>query len=318
MAFAAVLNLSRERDMGWCFRYTHANGASLLFFLLFIHIGRGVYFGRYRHVLVWLVGLAMLFVYIGRAFLGYVLPWGQIRYWGATVITNLISAIPYVGSTVVVWVWGAYRVDSPTLSRFFSLHFLVPLAGRALIFLHIIFLHNTGRRSPIGVIRLPDRVYFHPYFTWKDIIGAIPALRALLGGVMWAPWLLGEVDNFKPADPLVTPPHIVPEWYFLFAYTVLRAIPRKLGGVLGLVAAVMVVAVPCMSTGRWSVSCASDPIRKNMTWQFFAAFYILTLLGGQPAEEPFITLGRISAGAYFSNIIQLAIPNLGWRSRVIR
>ena len=276
-----------------------------------MHVGRGIYFGSYRYVLVWTVGLLLLFVYIGRAFLGYVLPWGQIRYWGATVITNLISAIPYVGSTVVVWVWGAYRVDNPTLSRFFSLHFLVPLAGSALILVHMLFLHNTGSNSPLGTSTPADRVYFHPYYTWKDIIGAVPAISALILLVMWAPWLLGEVDNFKPADPLVTPPHIVPEWYFLFAYTVLRAIPSKLGGVIGLAAAVIVIAVPCFRVGRWSVSCSVDWMRKNITWQFFAAFFILTLLGGQPAEEPFVRIGRFSAGTYFSNLIQLAIPNLG-------
>lgn len=237
-AFSRVIHICRDVNYGWILRTLHANGASFFFICLYAHVGRGIYYGSYRFLHTWSIGVTILLLTMITAFLGYVLPWGQISFWGATVITNLLSAVPYVGQTIVLWLWGGYAVGSPSLVRFFTLHFAVPFITAAIVVVHIIYLHQTGSNNPLGLKSDLVKVPFHPFFTFKDIVGFLTLLAILSVLVLLDPYLLGDPENFNPADPLKTPPHIQPEWYYLFAYAILRSIPNKLGGVVALVASV--------------------------------------------------------------------------------
>lgn len=233
-------------------RTLHANGASFFFICLYAHIGRGLYFGSYIIKEAWLAGVVMFFMVIGAAFLGYVLPWGQISFWGATVITNLFSVVPYVGTDLVQWIWGGFAVDNATLTRFFTFHFVLPFLIVIITVVHILFLHENGANNPLGVLREVDKIPFHPYFTFKDVVGFIVILMGLVLLTLLHPYLLGDPDNFVPANPLVTPAHIQPEWYFLFAYAILRSIPNKLGGVVSLVLSIVILSiVPFTHIGKF-------------------------------------------------------------------
>nr|AFV57320.1 cytochrome b [Harpadon nehereus] len=230
-AFSSVAHICRDVNYGWMIRNLHANGASFFFICIYIHIARGLYYGSYLYMETWNIGVILLLLVMMTAFVGYVLPWGQMSFWGATVITNLLSAVPYVGGTLVEWIWGGFSVDKATLTRFFAFHFLFPFVIVAVTAIHLLFLHETGSNNPTGINSDVDKIAFHPYFIYKDLLGFVIMLAGLSALAFFYPNLLGDPDNFTPANPLVTPPHIKPEWYFLFAYAILRSIPNKLGGV---------------------------------------------------------------------------------------
>jgi len=242
-AFLRVISISRDINYGWIIRIIHSNRASFFFLFIYIHISRGIYFGSYNFFRTWISGVVILFIIIATAFLGYVLPWGQISFWGATVITNLISAIPYIGNLLVQWIWGGFSVSSATLTRFFSFHFLLPFLITFIVIIHLIFLHQTGSSNPLGLKINIDKISFHPFFSYKDIVGFINFLFFLFILINSYPYLLNDPDNFTPANPLVTPVHIQPEWYFLFAYAILRSIPNKLGGVIALILSIAILLI---------------------------------------------------------------------------
>nr|AGB14277.1 cytochrome b [Pelophylax hubeiensis] len=310
LAFSSIAHICRDVNNGWLLRNLHANGASFFFICIYFHIGRGLYYGSYLYKETWNIGVILLFLVMATAFVGYVLPWGQMSFWGATVITNLLSAAPYIGPDLVQWIWGGFSVDNATLTRFFTFHFILPFIIAAASMIHLLFLHQTGSSNPTGLNSNLDKVSFHPYFSYKDLLGFVILLGALASLSTFAPNLLGDPDNFTPANPLVTPPHIKPEWYFLFAYAILRSIPNKLGGVLALLLSIMVLfLMPIIHTSKLR-SLMFRPIAKTFFWALIANTAILTWIGGQPVEDPFITIGQIASGLYFL-IFVLLIPSLG-------
>lgn len=299
LSFDRVSHIIRDVNFGWGLRRAHANGGRFFFICLYVHIARGIYYGSYRLTLVWLVGVTLLLITIATAFLGYVLPWGQISFWGATVITNLFSAIPFIGNDIVYWLWGGFAVDNATLTRFFSLHFLLPFLILGLSLIHLLFLHSVGSRNPLGIVRRGDKISFHPYFTIKDFIGIIVFFIGFFYICLQFPWVIGDPENFIPANPLVTPLHIQPEWYFLFAYAILRSIPNKLGGVLALLFSVVILySLPFMKK-----SSLKSPIyrifSKIFFWWFLIVVILLTWIGIRPVEEPFVITGQILTIIYF-------------------
>jgi len=313
LAFISVEHIMRDVNYGWLVRYAHANGASMFFVAVYIHICRGLYYGSYTkpREMVWNLGVIIFLLMMGTAFIGYVLPWGQMSFWGATVITNLISAIPILGEDIVYWVWGGFSVANPTLNRFFSLHYLLPFVIAALVLVHLIALHENGSNNPIGVDANIDKVPFHPYQTVKDAFGVLIFLTIFAWFVFFAPNYMGHADNYIMANPLVTPPHIQPEWYFLFAYTILRSIPDKLLGVIGMVAAIAVLLVMPFTHTCYIRSHQFRPISKLFFWFFVADFIILTVVGAQAPEAPWVLIGQIGSVFYFSYFIILT-PVLGW------
>nr|AXS65423.1 cytochrome b [Coleoptera sp. 17 KM-2017] len=299
MAFNSVTHICRDVNYGWLLRTIHANGASFFFICIYSHIGRGMYYSSYNLIHTWLIGVLILFILMATAFLGYVLPWGQMSFWGATVITNLISAIPYLGTSIVQWVWGGFAVDNATLTRFFSFHFLFPFIVAALILIHLLFLHQTGSNNPLGMNSNIDKIPFHPYFSFKDIVGFIIMTSSLIILSLLNPYLLGDPDNFTPANPLVTPVHIQPEWYFLFAYAILRSIPNKLGGVLALVFSIAILFLLPFLNNKKFMSNQFYPINKIMFWILLNIVILLTWIGARPVEDPYILMGQILTILYF-------------------
>lgn len=299
IAFRRVIHICRDVNYGWLLRTIHANGASIFFICIYIHIGRGIYYGSYYLHITWNIGVIILFITIATAFLGYVLPWGQISFWGATVITNLLSAIPYLGNSIVTWLWGGFAVDNATLTRFFTLHFLLPFIVAALIIIHLLFLHQTGSRNPLGTNRNIDKIPFHPYYTFKDLFGFILIIQLLTIIVLIKPYMLGDPDNFIPANPLVTPIHIQPEWYFLFAYAILRSIPNKLGGVIALVISIAILIIIPVINKKNIQRTQFYPINKSLFWSFLTIIILLTWIGARPVEDPFIITGQILTLIYF-------------------
>nr|YP_007317557.1 cytochrome b [Phyllodactylus unctus]ADY86068.1 cytochrome b [Phyllodactylus unctus] len=299
LAFASLAHICRDVQYGWLIQTLHANGASLFFICIYSHIGRGLYYGSYLYKETWNTGVGLLFLTMATAFVGYVLPWGQMSFWGATVITNLLSAIPYLGGPLVEWVWGGFSVDNATLTRFFTFHFLLPFLLTALVLLHLLFLHESGSNNPLGLTSHPDKVPFHPYYSYKDLFGLVLALVTLLCLALFTPYLLGDPENYTPANPLVTPPHIKPEWYFLFAYAILRSIPNKLGGVLALISSITILLlIPFLHAANQRTH-TFRPITQMLFWTFLTTIVILTWIGAQPVEPPFILIGQIASGTYF-------------------
>nr|YP_009489724.1 cytochrome b [Leontopithecus chrysopygus]ALS54771.1 cytochrome b [Leontopithecus rosalia]AWH02156.1 cytochrome b [Leontopithecus chrysopygus]QXN53109.1 cytochrome b [Leontopithecus rosalia] len=304
-AFSSVAHITRDVNYGWMIRYLHANGASMFFICLFLHIGRGLYYGSFLSLKTWNVGTILLLATMATAFMGYVLPWGQMSFWGATVITNLLSAIPYIGSDLVQWIWGGFSVDKATLTRFFTFHFILPFIIAALATIHLLFLHETGSSNPSGMASEPDKITFHPYYTTKDILGLIFLLLFLMSLTLFLPDLLTDPDNYTLANPLNTPPHIKPEWYFLFAYAILRSIPNKLGGVLALMLSILILMIIPMTHLSKQQSMKFRPISQILFWTLVADLLTLTWIGGQPVEYPFITIGQTASIMYFLIIITL-------------
>nr|BCG06072.1 cytochrome b [Hylobates lar] len=304
-AFSSVAHITRDVNYGWIIRYLHANGASMFFICLFLHIGRGLYYGSFLYLETWNIGIILLLATMATAFMGYVLPWGQMSFWGATVITNLLSAVPYIGTDLVQWVWGGYSVDNATLTRFFTFHFILPFIITALAALHLLFLHETGSNNPLGISSQPDKIAFHPYYTIKDILGLFLLLLMLMSLVLFSPDLLGDPDNYTQANPLNTPPHIKPEWYFLFAYAILRSVPNKLGGVLALLLSILILAmIPALHTAKQQ-SMMFRPLSQLTYWLLVTNLLILTWIGGQPVSYPFITIGQVASALYFTTILVL-------------
>nr|AHJ39830.1 cytochrome b [Haematopinus asini]AHY04294.1 cytochrome b [Haematopinus asini] len=303
MSFSSVNSIELDVNWGWLIRSIHANGASLFFFCLYLHVGRGLYYGSYKMLSVWLVGVVILLLLMMTAFMGYVLPWGQMSYWGATVITNLLTALPYWGASLTAWIWGGFSVGNPTLVRFFSIHFLLPFVIAFMVVVHLFFLHKFGSSNPLGVGNKSDMVWFHPYYTVKDILGVVFLLGVCVSGLLLTPYFLMDPDNFLSANPLNTPPHIQPEWYFLFAYSILRSVPNKLGGVVMLMMSILILAlIPFYSKGynmRFSV------LNKMLFWLQVMVFIMLTWLGSMPVEYPFVGLGQLLTCVYFVNFVIL-------------
>ncbi len=312
IAFDSVIHICRDVNYGWLMRTIHANGASFFFFCLYFHVGRGIYYNSYMYIQTWTVGVLLLFLTIGTAFIGYVLPWGQISFWGATVITNLLSAVPYLGIDLVQWVWGGFAVDNATLTRFFSFHFLLPFIVAAFTIIHLLFLHQTGSNNPIGLNRNVDKIPFHPYFTFKDIVGFIVIIILMLILTLINPYLLGDPDNFIPANPLVTPVHIQPEWYFLFAYAILRSIPNKLGGVIALVLSIAILFIlPFCNLNKFQGN-QFYPLNKILYWIIVITIILLTWIGARPVEIPYILTGQLLTVVYFSYYLINPLVNKIW------
>nr|AOW68972.1 cytochrome b [Ariosoma meeki] len=310
-AFSSVAHICRDVNYGWLIRNMHANGASFFFICLYLHIARGLYYGSYLYKETWNIGVVLFLLVMMTAFVGYVLPWGQMSFWGATVITNLLSAVPYLGDNLVQWIWGGFSVDNATLTRFFAFHFLFPFVVAGASLLHILFLHETGSNNPMGISSDPDKIPFHPYFTYKDLVGFVALLIFLTTLALFSPNLLGDPDNFAPANSMVTPPHIKPEWYFLFAYAILRSIPNKLGGVLALLASILVLMViPVLHTSKHR-GLTFRPVSQLLFWLLVVDMLVLTWIGGMPVETPFVAVGQVASVLYFS-IFLVLFPTAGW------
>lgn len=314
IAFDSVERIMRDVNYGWLLRYVHANGASMFFIAVYIHIFRGLYYGSYKapREILWILGVVIFLAMMGTAFMGYVLPWGQMSFWGATVITNLFSAFPIVGDPIVTWLWGGFSVDNPTLNRFFALHFLLPFVILALVILHTAALHICGSNNPLGIdAKGPqDTVPFNPYVTIKDLFAVVCFLILYAAFVFFMPNYMGHPDNYIPANPLVTPAHIVPEWYFLPFYAILRAIPDKLGGVLAMFGAIAVLFVlPWLDTSKVR-SCKFRPIYRQFFWVLAIDALVLGYAGAMPAEGIWLLIARIGTTYYFFHFLIL-LPLLG-------
>ena len=314
LAFASTEHIMRDVNYGWLMRYMHANGGSMFFLAVYIHIFRGIYYGSYKapREILWWMGIIIFILMMATAFMGYVLPWGQMSFWAATVITNLFSAVPIAGEAIVSWMWGGFSVDNPTLNRFYSLHYLLPFMIFAVVFIHLWALHHRKSNNPLGIdIKGPqDTLPFHPYYTAKDLygMGVFGVLFAFF--LFFAPNYLGHPDNYIPADPLVTPAHIVPEWYFLPFYAILRAIPDKLLGVVAMFASILILFVlPWLDTSKVR-SASFRPVYKLLFWAFLVDCIVLGYIGGQPVEGVFIVIGRLATALYF--LFFLALPLIGW------
>ena len=312
LAFLSVEHIMRDVEGGWLLRYTHANGASMLFMVVYIHMFRGLYYGSYAspREFLWCIGVIILLLMIITAFIGYVLPWGQMSFWGATVITSLASAIPVVGDTVVTWLWGGFSVDNATLNRFYSLHYLLPfiIAGASLV--HIAALHQYGSNNPLGTNASVDKVTFYPYFYVKDLVGWMAFAVVFSIFVFFYPNAMGHPDNYIPANPMSTPAHIVPEWYFLWVYAILRSIPNKLGGVAAIALVfISLLALPFVNSSQVR-SSAFRPLHKKVFWLLVADCIILVWIGQEPVEDPYILIGQL-ASVYFFVYFLIFMPFLG-------
>jgi len=308
MAFESIEHIMRDVNYGWLLRYIHANGASMFFLAVYIHIFRALFYGSYKspREVIWIIGMLIYILMMATAFMGYVLPWGQMSFWGATVITNLFSAVPLVGESITTWLWGGYAVGNPTLTRFFSLHYLLPFIILGLVILHIWALHVPGNNNPVGIeIKKPskDTVPFHPYITIKDLFALLLFLIIFSGFIFFSPNILGHPDNYIPANPLVTPTHIVPEWYLLPFYAILRSVPDKLGGVLLLFASLFIlIALPWLDRSKVR-SAIFRPIYKNFFWLLILDVLVLGYMGAMPAEGVYLLIARIATGYYFLHFL---------------
>nr|BCW91258.1 cytochrome b [Amblyomma sp.]BCW91271.1 cytochrome b [Amblyomma sp.]BCW91284.1 cytochrome b [Amblyomma sp.]BCW91297.1 cytochrome b [Amblyomma sp.]BCW91310.1 cytochrome b [Amblyomma sp.] len=302
-AFSMISHIQRDVNFGWLIRSIHANGASLFFIFIYIHIGRGIYYSSFFFYKVWISGTIIIFILMATAFLGYILPWGQMSFWGATVITNLISAIPYLGQSITYWIWGGFSVDNNTLIRFFSLHFILPFILMMMSMIHIMLIHEKGSSNPIGTILNIDKIPFHPYFSIKDLLGVLTFFIPFMFFIMLFPYKLMDAENFNMANPMITPPHIQPEWYFLFAYAILRSIPNKLGGVIALIFSILIIIIlPFMMNNKLS-SFYFNNFKKINFWFLINIFMLLTYLGAMPIEHPYDLMSKILTSLYFMMFI---------------
>ena len=318
LAFASVEHIMRDVNYGWLLRYIHANGASMFFILVYIHIFRGLYFGSYtkpRHW-VWVIGVIILLLMIITAFIGYVLPWGQMSLWGATVITNLVSAVPLIGDSIVTWLWGGFSVDNATLNRFFSLHYLLPFIIAAASLVHLAVLHQDGSGNPLGIDSNVDKISMFPYFIIKDLLGLVIFIVFFSIFVYFAPNMLGHPDNYIEANPMVTPAHIVPEWYFLPFYAILRSIPHKLGGVIAMISAIAILAILPWIHSTEIRSSRFRPLYRFFYWTMISCCLLLGWIGGMPVEEPYVLIGQIASIYYFLYFL-LFLPILGKLERFL-
>lgn len=311
-AFYSVEHIMRDVNFGWLIRYLHANGASMFFIVVYFHIFRGLYFGSYTKPKqwVWLIGIIILLLMIITAFIGYVLPWGQMSLWGATVITNLVSAIPKIGDYIVLWLWGGFSVDNATLNRFFSLHYLLPFLIIALSLIHLAFLHQEGSGNPLGIDSTPDKINLVPYFIIKDFLGLVFFAIFFAIFLYFFPNILGHSDNYIEANPMVTPTHIVPEWYFLPFYAILRSIPHKLGGVIAMLLSILILAVLPWLHSTEIRSSRFRPIYKTLHWTLISCCLLLGWIGGMPVEDPYILIGQLLSLYYFAYFLFI-LPFLG-------
>nr|YP_010271103.1 cytochrome b [Neptis obscurior]UJY98862.1 cytochrome b [Neptis obscurior] len=312
LAFYSVNYICRNVNYGWLIRTLHANGASFFFICIYLHIGRGIYYESFNLKFTWMVGVIILFLLMATAFMGYVLPWGQMSFWGATVITNLLSAIPYLGTMLVNWIWGGFAIDNATLTRFYTFHFLFPFIILMLTMIHLLFLHQTGSNNPLGINSNLDKIPFHPFFTFKDLIGFIILIMFLTFLSLINPYLLGDPDNFIPANPLVTPIHIQPEWYFLFAYAILRSIPNKLGGVIALVMSILILIILPFTFNKKIQGIQFYPLNQILFWLMISTIILLTWIGARSVETPYIITGQLLTMTYFSYFILNPILNKFW------
>nr|YP_010287466.1 cytochrome b [Ophthalmitis albosignaria]UKT61797.1 cytochrome b [Ophthalmitis albosignaria]UNP54271.1 cytochrome b [Ophthalmitis albosignaria] len=312
LAFYSVNYICRNVNYGWLIRTLHANGASFFFICIYLHIGRGIYYESFNLKYTWMVGVIILFLLMATAFMGYVLPWGQMSFWGATVITNLLSAIPYLGTMLVNWIWGGFAVDNATLTRFYTFHFLLPFIILMMTMIHLLFLHQTGSNNPLGINSNLDKIPFHPFFTYKDLIGFITLMFLLIMLTLINPNMLGDPDNFIPANPLVTPVHIQPEWYFLFAYAILRSIPNKLGGVIALVMSILILIILPFTFNKKIQGIQFYPLNQILFWFFIMMVILLTWIGARPVEDPYIITGQLLTFFYFMYFIINPLLNKYW------
>nr|YP_009730017.1 cytochrome b [Tagasta indica]YP_010892338.1 cytochrome b [Tagasta tonkinensis]QHX99922.1 cytochrome b [Tagasta indica]WJO90071.1 cytochrome b [Tagasta tonkinensis] len=299
LAFSSMIHTCRDVNNGWIIRTLHANGASMFFICIYLHVGRGIYYGSFMYKNTWMIGTIILFLVMATAFLGYVLPWGQMSFWGATVITNLLSAIPYMGTNLVQWIWGGFAVDNATLNRFFTFHFVLPFIIAAMAMIHLFFLHLSGSNNPLGLNSNIEKIPFHPYFTFKDSITIISVTFMLTLLCLINPYLLGDPDNFIPANPLITPVHIQPEWYFLFAYAILRSIPNKLGGVIALFLSVSILMIMPLYNKTPFRGIQFYPMNQLIFWMMVTVVILLTWIGKRPVEDPYILTGQLLTLLYF-------------------
>nr|YP_010586080.1 cytochrome b [Brachycentrus kozlovi]UZZ43816.1 cytochrome b [Brachycentrus kozlovi] len=300
MAFSSLDHIYRNVNYGWLIRIIHTNGASFFFICLYLHIGRGIYYESFMFKFTWMVGIVIFLLCMMTAFMGYVLPWGQMSFWGATVITNLLSAFPYIGTDLVQWIWGGFSVNNATLNRFFMFHFIMPFVILMFSLIHLMFLHQTGSSNPLSINNNIDKIPFHPYFSFKDMMGFFIFSIIILILCMKSPFLLGDPDNFIPANPMVTPIHIQPEWYFLFAYAILRSIPNKLGGVIALIMSILILFNMPFTFIKNIKGIQFYSFNKILFWNFIFLFIILTWLGSCPMETPYMMLSQIMTILYFS------------------
>nr|AQM37800.1 cytochrome b [Unio tumidus]AQM37814.1 cytochrome b [Unio tumidus]AQM37828.1 cytochrome b [Unio tumidus] len=315
-AFSTVVHITRDVNLGWLLRSMHATGASLFFVCVYMHIGRGIYYGSYLNTRMWLSGVVLLLSLMVTAFLGYVLPWGQMSYWGATVITNLLSVIPNFGNLAVEWVWGGFTVSNATLNRFFVFHFFFPFMILAITIIHLAFLHESGSNNPVGLSSNNNLIHFHPFYSLKDLIGFLIFLAITAFVTLFIPLLLSDPENFMQANPMSTPTHIQPEWYFLFAYAILRAIPNKMGGVIALLMSILVLTLMPFIHFNKMRGTNFYPSSQLLFWLLVASFMLLTWLGQMPTEMPLITLSQVLTLIYFSLIMLIPMAGTYWDALV--
>nr|ACY00194.1 cytochrome b [Bacillus atticus] len=306
----SISHICRNVNNGWLMR-TSCYGASMFFVCIYLHVGRGLYYGSYKYIETWMTGVMILLLVMMTAFMGYVLPWGQMSFWGATVITNLLSAMPYLGQDMVNWVWGGFAVDNATLNRFFTLHFMMPFVIMAMVMIHLLFLHQTGSNNPMGIKSNIDKIPFHPYFSLKDMVGFILMIMLLTYLTLMEPYILGDPDNFTPANPLMTPTHIQPEWYFLFAYAILRSIPNKLGGVIALMMSILILMIMPLYKSNFQGN-SFYPINQLTFWSMVTVTTLLTIMGAKPVEEPYILMSQMLTMMYFSYFLLDNIIKMSW------
>nr|UVN15323.1 cytochrome b [Nasonia oneida] len=299
MAFDSIIHIIQDVNYGWLFRLIHMNGASFFFICMFIHIGRGMYYNSFILMMTWTMGVLIFLITMATAFMGYVLPWGQMSFWGATVITNLVSAIPYIGENIVLWLWGGFSVNNATLNRFYSLHFIMPFIILMMVIIHLVFLHETGSSNPMGLNSNMNKISFNPYYIIKDLMGFIMMILILLLVCLLNPYILSDPENFNSANSMITPIHIQPEWYFLFAYAILRSIPNKLGGVLALLLSILILMILPFNKIYKMKGFKFYYFNKIMFWIFFNLFLLLTWIGARPVENPYILIGQMLSIIYF-------------------